>query len=202
MPKPISSPTWPPVDPEPHFKSGFLPTPYQELQHPHSSPVPAAIHPSPQSAPIHTNSPPFLNRRQIRGELNTASSPPPKPRRSHVRRSRRNVRSPFYAPQYSDPFADGIDRTNVTTVLPDYMEAYSRISELNVHLNVFEKAWAACLFFHIPRVHGPVKLTVDFRVRIHAKRYSSDWHHVFRHARDGVFWPLAAMGRYRLHTIF
>jgi len=33
--------------------------------------------------------------------------------------------------------------SNVTTVLPNYMEAYTRISDLNVHLNVFEKAWAA-----------------------------------------------------------
>ena len=35
-------------------------------------------------------------------------------------------------------------RSNVTMVLPDYMEAYGRISELNVHLNIAEKAWAAC----------------------------------------------------------
>ena len=35
-------------------------------------------------------------------------------------------------------------RTNVSSVVPDYMEAYARISDLNVHLNIFEKAWAAC----------------------------------------------------------
>jgi len=33
--------------------------------------------------------------------------------------------------------------TNASTVIPDYVEAYTRISELNFHLNVFEKAWAA-----------------------------------------------------------
>ncbi|RPB23126.1 putative C-4 methyl sterol oxidase Erg25 [Terfezia boudieri ATCC MYA-4762] len=33
--------------------------------------------------------------------------------------------------------------TNVSAVVPDYMEAYARISDLNLHLNIFEKAWAA-----------------------------------------------------------
>lgn len=33
--------------------------------------------------------------------------------------------------------------TNASMVVPDYMEAYARISDLNLHLNIFEKAWAA-----------------------------------------------------------
>ena len=37
-------------------------------------------------------------------------------------------------------------RSNFTTILPDvnaYWTAYGQISELNVHLNIFERLWAA-----------------------------------------------------------
>ena len=40
-------------------------------------------------------------------------------------------------------------RSNFTTILPDsgaYWAAYEKISEANVHLNIFERLWAACWF--------------------------------------------------------
>lgn len=40
-------------------------------------------------------------------------------------------------------------RSNLTTVMPDgnaYWATYEKISEYNVHLNMFERLWAACLY--------------------------------------------------------
>ncbi|KAI5848152.1 putative methylsterol monooxygenase [Tricharina praecox] len=50
---------------------------------------------------------------------------------------------PLRALLTSSPFAF---RSNFTTILPDvnaYWNAYEQISELNVHLNIFERLWAA-----------------------------------------------------------